>query len=107
MTQTNGSKGFGERVAQERRLKSVRDRRDVEKRDIAKAMGVSNSTVSRWLDGAAMPDPGTIERLAGYFGVTPAWLLYGQEPREAPKLVPLPDMRKRPSQPVAKASGTK
>lgn len=73
---------FGERLAQERRHKAVRDAQDVYKKDVAKMLGVSESSVGRWENGVTMPDDDTIQRLARYFGVTAAWLRYGQPPRE-------------------------
>ncbi len=80
---------FGERLRRERRLKQCRDDRDILNQDIAAALDVSISVVGRWLDGSAFPrEEGTLVRLAAYFGVTPAWLRYGQEPREAPKPEP-------------------
>ncbi len=69
-------------------MKSVRDAKDVQKQDVAKAIGVSNATVGRWEASEVMPDDAKMERLARYFGVTAAWLRYGTEPREAPQLVP-------------------
>lgn len=77
-------KGFGERVSQERRQKGLDERRDVLKRDVARALGVSESTVGRWERGTLPDDPELLERLAAYFGVTAAWLHYGVGPREAP-----------------------
>lgn len=82
MTQTTVAKGFAGRLAQERRLKAAREHRDVEKQDVAKVLGVSNSTYGRWESGT-VPDDTTMQRIADYFGVTPAWLRYGTEPREA------------------------
>lgn len=80
----SGAKGFGKRVAQERREKAARDCRDIGQNEVAKAIGAAGPTVSRWEGGLTMPGDRTIEKLAAYFGVTPAWLRYGQEPREAP-----------------------
>lgn len=76
--------GFGARLAQERREKAARDRRDLTQADIAKAIGSSGPSVSRWEAGLGVPSDRMVEALARYFGVTPAWLRYGQEPREAP-----------------------
>ena len=77
--------GFGDRLAQERREKAARERRDVMQRDVATAVGTTPATVSRWEQGLAKPGDHMMEKLAAYFGVTPGWLRYGQEPREAPK----------------------
>ena len=72
---------FATRVAQERRLKAVALRTDIDQLTVAKALKVAPATVSRWENGASIPDDETMNRLAAYFGVTPAWLRYGQEPR--------------------------
>jgi transcriptional regulator with XRE-family HTH domain len=53
------------------------------KKDVAKALSVSESTVGRWESGESMPDDDAMLRLARFFGVTPAWLRYGAAPREA------------------------
>lgn len=84
-TQITPAKAFGRRVAQERRHKAVAEERDIAQKDVAKALSVSESTVSRWEAGEVMPRDDVLTRLAKYFGVTPAWLRYGQEPRAAPE----------------------
>jgi transcriptional regulator with XRE-family HTH domain len=73
--------GFGERLAQERREKAARERRDIGQKDVAEAIGSSGPSVSRWESGVGMPSEAMIVKLATYFGVKPAWLRYGQEPR--------------------------
>lgn len=70
-------KDFGERVAQERREKAARDRRDIGQKDVAEAVRTTPATVSRWEAGLNMPDDAVLSKLASYFGVTPAWLRYG------------------------------
>lgn len=77
-------KKFGERVAQERREKSARERRDVLQSEIADAIGTTPTSVGRWEAGLVMPKDAMLVKLAHYFGVTPAWLRYGQEPRTYP-----------------------
>ncbi len=106
MSQANSTQRFADRLAQERRHKSVVEQRDVLKKDIAKTLGVSASTVGRWEDGLAMPSDEMMLELARYFGVTAAWLRYGAEPREAPPeqggtLTGLP---RRPRKPVRGAA---
>ena len=85
------TKQFGDRLAQERRHKSVAEWRDVFRKDIAKDVGVSESALGRWELNANMPSDEIIARLAAYFGVTSAWLRYGTEPREpVDRLIPRP-----------------
>lgn len=88
---------FGERLAQERREKAARERRDITQRDVAVAVNETPTNYSRWEAGINMPKDAAIAKLAIYFGVTPAWLRYGQEPREAPRFTEvLPDTRLKP-----------
>lgn len=82
-------------MAQERREKGCRDRRDVLQKHVAKAIGTTGATVSRWEGGKVMPNDEVIVRLARYFGVTPAWLRFGQEPRAAPSRTMERDPRKQ------------
>lgn len=66
------------------------------KRDVATAMGVSESTVGRWENGEAIPRDAVLTKLAEYFGVTRQWLRYGAEPRIAEtrgRLVPDPRVK--------------
>lgn len=87
MAQTKRPIGFGDRVAQERRIKSVVEWRDLEKQEIAKALKVDNATVGRWERGT-IPDDTMLVRVAEYYGVTPAYLRYGHGPRRAGGLAP-------------------
>ena len=89
-------KEFGDRLAQERREKAARERRDVLQKDVAKAVKTTAATVSRWEQGLVKPGDKMMEALAKFFGVTPSWLRYGQEPRVASapprgKLIPRPE----------------
>lgn len=82
--------------------------RAIENQEIADTLDVEPSTVGRWFDGASMPREDALVQLAEYFGVTPSWLRYGQEPRLAgdPVQVQLPDPtkdRKLTRQEIARA----
>lgn len=68
---------LGQRLAQARRVKSVRDRRDITQADVADAVGYSRTAVSEWEADAKVPREDALVRLAGYLGVTPAFLRYG------------------------------
>jgi transcriptional regulator with XRE-family HTH domain len=98
-------KGFGWRVGQERRLKAVREGRDFLKRDLARAIGASESPVGRWELQGVVPEEYVVIQLAEFFGVTPAWLRYGQEPREAPQPTPYKPGELSPK-PAAKPAAT-
>jgi transcriptional regulator with XRE-family HTH domain len=68
---------LGGRIAQARREKGVRDRRDVTQLDLAQAVGVANASLSRWEADLASPREEALAKLAAYLGVTPAFLRYG------------------------------
>lgn len=88
-------KGFGERVAQARREKAARERRDILKKDVAETLGVSESTVGRWERGTLPEEPEMLRALADYLAVTPAWLHYGVGSPEA-----IPSDTRPPAYPV-------
>lgn len=67
----------GDRIAQARREKAVRDRQDVRPADVARAVGVSGATVSDWEAGNITPRDDAMLKLAAYLDVTPAYLRYG------------------------------
>lgn len=100
------AKAFGERLAQERREKAARERRDVTRTDVAEAVGLSSAAISNYELGKSRNiAEDIITRLAEYFGVRASWLRYGEGERAAPtqrRLVPdtrgekaTPDRRKR------------
>lgn len=41
----------------------------MEQKDLAKALGVSESTVSSWVNGSRIPRMGTVTKICKYFGV--------------------------------------
>ena len=55
---------------------------------VAKLAGVSRTAAARWLQGETIPKYDALVRLATGLGVTPLWLLYGEE---------LPDIAAQPS----------
>lgn len=75
---------LADRIAQERRKKSVAEWRDVEKKEVAEGVGVSESTYGRWEAGLTTPDESAIERVAAYFGTTALALRYGDGNPELP-----------------------
>jgi transcriptional regulator with XRE-family HTH domain len=50
--------------------------------DMARALGVSQATVSDWESGAVTPRDEHMVRLADYLGVSPAFLRYGVRPEQ-------------------------
>lgn len=85
-----GASGFGERVAQARREMSARLRRDVRQMDVARALGVTHTAVSRWESGDKVPDVNTIERLAAFYGLRAGYLAFGELPEreDTPPVTP-------------------
>ena len=57
------------------RIKGLREQRHETQKDIAKAIGTTRATISRYETGEREPDYGTIIALAQYFGVSTDYLL--------------------------------
>lgn len=70
-------KTLGERIAQARREKGVREHRDITRVDVAEAVGVVPSAVTFWETDEKSPREDTLAKVADYLGVTPAYLRYG------------------------------
>jgi transcriptional regulator with XRE-family HTH domain len=66
-----------EGIAQARREMSARERRDVTGEEIAAGVGVTPAAYSRWERGERTPSEAWVQKLAKFFGVTPAYLRYG------------------------------
>lgn len=64
----------------------MREHRDVTQLDVAKAVGTTGASVSEWEADKKTPREATLERLAKYLGVTPAYLRYGVEGAVLPAL---------------------
>ena len=60
------------------RLKALRVEHEISQRELAEAMEVSNSTISR-IEKGAMPDVETLIKYAEHFGVSTDWILFGKE----------------------------
>jgi transcriptional regulator with XRE-family HTH domain len=73
---------IADRLAQLRREKSARERRDVLQREIAKAAGLSVVTYGRYESGQRKVPDEVVISLAGYYGTTPWFIRYGVEAGE-------------------------
>lgn len=92
------AQAFGKRLAQLRREKAVDDHRDLDRREVAKAIGASPSSVTRWENGEVFPGEDTLADLAKYYGVTRSWLRFGEGERTAPPVErPMPRPMPRPT----------
>ena len=60
------------------RLRTLRMEHEISQRELAEAMEVSNSTISR-IEKGAMPDVETLIKYAEHFGVSTDWILFGKE----------------------------
>lgn len=56
-------------------LRSLTHKRGITPSQLAKQVGVSHATMSRWLAGKDVPSPKSCARLAEYGGVNPEWVL--------------------------------
>lgn len=95
---------LGSRLAQERREKAVRDREDIDRSVVAKAIGVSPSTYSRYEADLTKPPDDVLGLLARYYGTTRAYLRFGEGeryPLSERATVPLPRPPKAVSSQVA------
>ena len=81
----------GDRIAQARREKAARERRDIRPVDLARALGVSGATVSDWEAGNVTPRDDAMIKLADFLGVTPGYLRYGvrESAPSAPPVMPV------------------
>jgi transcriptional regulator with XRE-family HTH domain len=79
-----------ERLAQERRLRAVAEWRDIRQQEIALALEVSPVNYNRYETGVTPIPDEVIERAAKYFGVTRAFLRYGEGERTPGAEVPAP-----------------
>ncbi|MBF7978614.1 MULTISPECIES: LexA family transcriptional regulator [Rahnella] len=60
------------------RIRSRRIQLDITQLALAKRLGVSRVSVTKWESGATKPDGENLHRLAQVLSTTPEWLLYGQ-----------------------------
>ena len=76
---------------------------EIEQKDLAVALGVSEATVSSWVNGTRIPRMGTVNKICKYFGVPrSAILINSQLANEAPAVV-TSEMFSAISQAVTKA----
>jgi len=59
-------------------------------RKLGDLVGVENTEVSRWERGEFRPGPQSLAKLAEAFGVSEAWLVYGEADAETEVAEPLP-----------------
>ena len=69
------------------RLRALYDAAPYDRKDLARKMGVSISTLVRWEDGDAVPDVIRLKKMAVYFGLPYEFFL--EYPSPAPKEEPM------------------
>lgn len=95
------AEAFGERLAQERREKAARERRDITQRMVAKEVGLTSAAISKYEAGDTIPNDDILGRLAAFYEVRTSWLRYGEgerspvSPTEAGELVAVPSPPRR------------
>lgn len=69
------------------RIRNLRIIHGMSQDDLAKAVGVSNRTVSTWERDARMPRMGPIEKMVKLFNVSKPYLMLGQKDEKSPTAV--------------------
>lgn len=77
-----------ERLAQERRLKSVEEWRDISQTEVARALGEPLPSYNRAETGRGGVPDDLILKAAKYYGIREAYLRYGELPRTKLPAVP-------------------
>ena len=75
------------------KLAYLRGRHGLSQAQLARSLGVTRQAVSRWENGAGLPDSQALLRLAEEFDVKPEWLL------DESRSVPSPFSRQAASRP--------
>ena len=65
------------------RIRVAREHRDMDRSEVAIAVGVSTAKVGRWECGVTIPRVDEAELLARAVGVEPIWLAFGVRQRRA------------------------
>lgn len=65
------------------RLSKIMQDKDINQVELSKVIGVSESTVGKWLLKKAMPRMGVIQKLAEYFGVKKSYFLEFKPQKES------------------------
>ena len=107
------AEAFGDRLAQERREKAARERRDITQRDVAKAVGLTSAAISKYEAGENIPNDAILAKIGAFYGVRPSWLRYGEgEKYEATATVevvagPAPRRSRVAESPTARRKGAR
>lgn len=94
------TESFGKRLEIARNATLERFGARMTQKQLGERLGVSDKTVSAWESGAEPPLE-MVAAAAEALGVTPGWLAFGQEPREAARRKPYERQDKAPTLRVA------
>ena len=61
-----------------KRLKELRESRNMTQAEIGEIAKVSNKAVWAWENGKSIPRMGSLQRIADYFNVSASWLIEGE-----------------------------
>lgn len=61
------------------RLRSLRIEHEISQRELARDIGVSNSTIARIEKGDSLPDTRTLIAYSEHFCTSADWILFGKE----------------------------
>lgn len=61
------------------RLRSLRIEHEISQRELARDIGVSNSTIARIEKGDSLPDTRTLIAYSEHYCVSTDWILFGEE----------------------------
>lgn len=61
------------------RIRKLMQEKGISTRTLGKAIGVSGASIVQWTNDKTKPRENALAGLAAYFGVTPGWLLFGDD----------------------------
>lgn len=85
------------------RIRSRRVQLDTTQAAIAKRLGISRVSVTKWENGTSKPDGENLHKLAIELSTTPEWLLYGEGDQVADDTQVLPFIRQPTQVPIISA----
>lgn len=68
------------------RLKSLRIKKGLKQKEVAEATGITAATYNRYEKGLSNPKAGNVLKIANFFGVSPEYLLLGDDKQAIKKL---------------------
>jgi SOS-response transcriptional repressor LexA len=85
------------------RIRSRRVQLDITQQTLAKKLGVSRVSVTKWENGTTKPDGENLHQLAVALQVTPEWILYGKGDSEVDDIKVVPFLKPPTAVPIISA----